>query len=59
MSFGPVNPDCYGIGYNLLPDNILFICTTFNESTETNLIDFIEALQLSLVQMKKILTEEP
>ncbi|EDV28163.1 uncharacterized protein TRIADDRAFT_21860 [Trichoplax adhaerens] len=58
MSFGPVNSDCYGIGYNLLPDNILFICTTFNDSTATNLLDFAEALQLSLAEMKKILTQE-
>ncbi|EDV27610.1 uncharacterized protein TRIADDRAFT_21707 [Trichoplax adhaerens] len=57
-SAAPVNLDCYNVGYNLFPGNILFVCTSFNDSTATNLLDFVEVLQLSLAEMKTILIQE-
>lgn len=54
MCYGPVVPNGYGCCYNPRPDDILFACSSYNSSDETNTKKFANALQVALSDMKKI-----
>ncbi|XP_051166865.1 carnitine O-acetyltransferase-like [Leptopilina boulardi] len=55
--FGPFVPNGYGCCYNPRKDDILFACSSMNDSPETCTKAFAETLQDSLRLMKKIAEE--
>ncbi|XP_051166861.1 carnitine O-acetyltransferase-like [Leptopilina boulardi] len=57
MCYGPVTPNGYGCCYNPRKDDILFACSSMNDSPETCTKSFAETLQDSLRLMKKIAQE--
>ncbi|XP_043275931.1 carnitine O-acetyltransferase-like isoform X2 [Venturia canescens] len=54
MCYGPVVPNGYGCCYNPRPDDILFACSSYKSSKETDTKKFANALQEALNDMKKV-----
>ncbi|KAJ8935837.1 hypothetical protein NQ314_012615 [Rhamnusium bicolor] len=56
MGYGPVEPDGYGVAYNLKPDCIIFCLSAFWSSEVTSTSRFVQSLEESLHAMQALLT---
>ncbi|KAL0104807.1 hypothetical protein PUN28_016444 [Cardiocondyla obscurior] len=54
MCYGPVVPDGYGCCYNPRPKDILFACSSFKSSSDTNTKNFARVLKQTLCDMRDV-----
>uniref|UniRef100_A0A665TXP2 Carnitine O-acetyltransferase-like n=1 Tax=Echeneis naucrates TaxID=173247 RepID=A0A665TXP2_ECHNA len=59
MCFGPVVPNGYGVCYNPMNNHINFAVSSFNSCEETNAADLAQAVEDALLDMRKLLEQNP